>query len=175
MNDHLPHDMPDDEEIELVSKTQLKREAHAFVDIGIELVALNAAKLVTVPLPDHIQEAINTAQKIKSNAALKRQRLYIGKQLRRLSEDEITPITEALERINNEALRQNSKFKQLERWRDRLITEGDNALGDLLAEYPAADRQQLRQLIRNAQREKKQEKPPKSAREIFKLLRDLAG
>ncbi|HEY9149004.1 MAG TPA: DUF615 domain-containing protein, partial [Gammaproteobacteria bacterium] len=33
--------------------------------------------------------------------------------------------------------------------------------------------QHLRQLMRNAMREAKQNKPPKSARELFRYLRDL--
>ncbi|TPC95485.1 DUF615 domain-containing protein, partial [Escherichia coli] len=37
-----------------------------------------------------------------------------------------------------------------------------------------ADRQQLRTLIRNAKKEKEGNKPPKSARQIFQYLRELA-
>jgi ribosome-associated protein len=54
-----------------------------------------------------------------------------------------------------------------------LIAEGDDALSELLEEFPAAERQHLRQLIRNAKREAERNKPPKSAREIFRYLRQL--
>ena len=40
--------------------------------------------------------------------------------------------------------------------------------------YPEADRQQLRSLVRNAQKEKAANKPPKAYRQIFQYLRDLA-
>jgi ribosome-associated protein len=53
-----------------------------------------------------------------------------------------------------------------------LLEEGD-ALTELLAAYPQADAQQLRTLIRNAQKEKELMKPPKSYREIFQILRDI--
>ena len=43
----------------------------------------------------------------------------------------------------------------------------------LLTEFPSADRQYLRQLIRNAKKEIQGNKPPKSARSLFKYLREL--
>jgi len=46
-------------------------------------------------------------------------------------------------------------------------------LTELLAAYPGADVQHLRALIRNALKEKELNKPPKSYREIFQVLRDV--
>ena len=63
----------------------------------------------------------------------------------------------------------------IERWRDRLLEEGDTALELLLEEYPLADRQYLRQSIRNAKKEMQANKPPKTARGLFKYLRELLG
>ena len=40
--------------------------------------------------------------------------------------------------------------------------------------HPQVDSQQLRTLIRNAQREATAQKPPKSSRDLFKLLREIA-
>ena len=61
----------------------------------------------------------------------------------------------------------------MERWRARLIAE-PTALAEFLAKFPLADIQQLRTLIRNAQREAAAEKPPKSSRELFKLIREIS-
>ncbi|EGI5004785.1 DUF615 domain-containing protein, partial [Salmonella enterica subsp. enterica serovar Thompson] len=55
-----------------------------------------------------------------------------------------------------------------------LIVEGDDAVAEVLTLWPHADRQQLRSLIRNAKKEKEGNKPPKSARQIFQYLRELA-
>ena len=63
-------------------------------------------------------------------------------------------------------------FTLLERWRERLLTE-EQALSDLVAEYARADIQQIRTLIRNAQKEAAAGKPPKSSRALFKLLREM--
>ena len=159
----------DEEEIILISKSQLKRESHALTDLGKELVELPQNKLDKIPLDDNLLDAINLARRIKERGGKKRQLQYIGKLLRKIDAD---PIIAAMDQLKSEHLQENAKLHRLEQWRDRLIEEGDKALGELLAENPDADRQHLRQLLRNAQREKKQNKPPKSARELFKYLRD---
>src|SRR5690606_16549087 len=60
-----------------------------------------------------------------------------------------------------------------EHWRERLLDDGDAALGELLDEYPHADRQKLRQLVRNVLEERRRNRPPRAFRELFRALRDL--
>ena len=62
---------------------------------------------------------------------------------------------------------------QLETWRDDLIAGKTGVIDELCQRSPAADRQHLRQLARNAQKEQEQAKPPKSARVLFRYLREL--
>lgn len=159
----------DEEELILISKSQLKRESQALTDLGKELVELPQNKLDKIPLEDNVLDAVNLARRIKERGGKKRQIQYIGKLLRKADTD---PILAAMEQLKTEHLQENAKLHRLEQWRDRLIEEGDKALGELLSEHPDADRQHLRQLLRNAQQEKKKNKPPKSARELFKYLRD---
>jgi len=52
--------------------------------------------------------------------------------------------------------------------------DGDDALTQLLAEFPQADRQQLRQLVRNALAERKANRPPHAFRELFRVLREMS-
>ena len=59
------------------------------------------------------------------------------------------------------------------RWKHLIILPG-NRPSPVLNLWPDADRQQLRTLIRNAKKEKEGNKPPKSARQIFQYLRELA-
>jgi ribosome-associated protein len=54
-----------------------------------------------------------------------------------------------------------------------LIAGGNDALTEFLHEYDYADRQQLRQLVRNAQKEAELAKPPKSSRLLFRYLKEL--
>lgn len=172
----MSHDNPpiddDDDEIIYVSKSQLKRESHALQAMGEELVELPAAKLAKIPMPDALAEAVALARKIKARGGRKRQLQYIGKVMRSIDAE---PIAQALDALKNAAGKEAAKFHRLEQWRDRLVAEGDTALGELLNEFPTAERQHLRQLIRNAQREAANNKPPKAAREIFRYLRDLTS
>jgi ribosome-associated protein len=161
----------EEDENDFVSKSQLKRDSHALQDLGEELVGLPAAKLARIPMPEELADAVALARKIKARGGLKRQLQYIGKIMRSIDAE---PIEKALNELRSAAGKETAKFHRLEQWRDRLVAEGDAALGQLLDEFPHADRQHLRQLIRNAQQEAAKSKPPKSAREIFRYLRDLA-
>jgi ribosome-associated protein len=161
---------PTDDYIEEKSKSQLKREADALQKIGEQLISMSAQELEGIPLPDNLLSAITDARQMKMGA-LKRQRQFIGKLMRDLDPE---PIITALEARKAKALEQNRNFHRLEAWRDRLLDEGDAALNDFLGDYPSADRQKLRQLMRQAKKEAEQSKPPKSARNLFRYLRELS-
>jgi ribosome-associated protein len=170
MNDDIEQHFDDAEEDLYPSKSQLKRESHALQALGEELVGLPAAKLAKIPMPDELAEAVALARKILARGGLKRQLQYIGKLMRHIDAE---PIEQALNELKNAAGKEAAKFHRLEQWRDRLVGEGDAAMGELLEEFPHADRQHLRQLVRNAQTEAAKSKPPKAAREIFRYLREL--
>jgi ribosome-associated protein len=165
----LPDEDDDDEEMILISKSQLKRESHALTDLGKTLVELPQSSLNKIPLEEGLAEAVALARHIKERGGRKRQLQYIGKLLRN---SDAEPIIAALEKLEIEHAQENARLHRLEQWRERLLKEGDSALGELLANNPGLDRQQLRQLLRNARREQELQKPPKSARELFKYLRD---
>lgn len=152
------------------SKSQRKRDSAALQELGAELVEMSKSKLAAIPLDDDLREAIALAQGIKAHGGRKRQILYIGKLLRGT---DVEPIREAIAKLDQTDAASVAHLHRLERWRERLLTEGNEALTQLLGEYPAADSQRLRQLIRNAQQEHAAGKPPKSSRELFKYLREL--
>ncbi len=153
-----------------LSKTQRKREAHALKALGESLVKLNKSALAQIPLPEDLHAAIAEAQRLHQHGALKRQLQYIGKLMRQC---EIEPIQVAYDRVTHSYREDVQQHHQLEQWRDRLLAEGDQALEALLQEHPAADRQHIRQLVRGAQKEAAKSKPPKSARELFRYLRQF--
>ena len=159
----------DQEEIIWVSKSEIKRDAEDLKQLGEKLVNLTKANLTKVPLDDSLKDAIELAQRLQKEAR-RRQLQYIGKLLRSIDAE---PIREALEKIENKHNQQQAMLHKLEILRDELIAKGDAALTDLLNEHPAADRQQLRNLIRAAQKEKEQNKPSKAYREIYQILKTL--
>ena len=157
------------EEIIWVSKSEIKRDAEDLKQLGEKLVNLTKANLTKVPLDDSLKDAIELAQRLQKEAR-RRQLQYIGKLLRSIDAE---PIREALEKIENKHNQQQAMLHNLEILRDELVAKGDVALTDLLNEHPSADRQQLRNLIRAAQKEKEQNKPSKAYREIYQILRTL--
>lgn len=168
-------DVPDnqeeeDDEIIWVSKSEIKRDAEELKRLGAELVELGKNSLDKIPLDEDLRVAIELAQRIKKEGR-RRQLQLIGKMLRTRDED---PIRQALDKLKNRHNQQVALFHKLEQLRDRLIEQGDDVMAEVINLYPQADRQQLRSMIRNAQKEKASNKPPKSARQIFQYLRELA-
>ena len=156
------------DEIDYKSKSQTKRDMLALTELAARLAALSEAQRARLPLSDDIAQAVAEARRIKSFGARKRQIKFIGRLLRN---EQTGPLAEALQSLEQHDRRQAQHEQRISRWRDRLLDEGDPALAGLLQAYPDLDRQHIRQLIRNAQREAKQEKPPASARALLRYLR----
>ncbi len=171
-NDEFENLQSNEYEEEWVSKTEVKRQMHALQELGAKLTKLNKEQLDKLDLGDSLRNAIDEFHRIKSNGAQKRHLQYIGKIMRTEDADEIEHaigLFEAGHQAHTQA------FHKLERWRDRLINDGNQALQEYVEEYPNADIQHIRQLIRNAQKELKLNKPPAASRKLFKYLRELAG
>jgi ribosome-associated protein len=160
------------EQEEFESRTQIKQAAKAVKDLGIQISELTDTEIKKMDLPAKFTDAIFLLKSMDKGPALKRQKLFIGKMLRQ-DEPLIIEIKEKLAKVETKIRQQNAHFHKLEQWRDRMIAEGDSALNAFIELYPQADRQSLRQWIRNAKKEASQEKPPKSAKEMFKYLRSL--
>ncbi|GAA0579992.1 ribosome biogenesis factor YjgA [Halomonas salifodinae] len=154
------------------SKTQRKQEMHALQALGEKIIALSDAQRAKLPLSDDMLAAVEETGRIRSREARRRHMQYVGKLMRK---EDTEAIQAAFDEFEQEKLRRDHAFHRLERWRDRLIEEGDEAVEAFVADFPDADRQALRQLIRNAQRERAADKPPASSRKLFKLIRDTAG
>lgn len=153
-----------------LSKTQRKAAMHELQAMGEELIELSNAKLAQLNLPEVLLDAVKQAQRITSNSATARQKQYIGRLMREI---DTAPIVDQLSRWKGTHTEENAHFHQLEKLRARLL-EDDSALSGYLAEHPEADSQQIRTLIRNARKEAAAGKPPKSSRELFRVLRELS-
>jgi ribosome-associated protein len=154
----------------LPSKSQLKRDARVLFELGRDLVAMTPRQLDALPIEPDLREAIDFARNIKSNVARKRQVQFVAKMMRRR---DVEQIQEALVAIEMEARQLTVRHHRVEAWRDLLLSEGDDALGTLLAGRDSSHAQTLRNLVRNAQKESSLGKPPASARKLFKLLREM--
>lgn len=155
------------------SRSQNRREALEVLALGETLVELTPAQLARLPIPDGMMEHIEYTKRITSHGARKRQLAFLAKQMRREEDETLDAIRNALDANSETSRREVAIMHRMERWRERLLAEGDVALGELLDEHPEADRQALRTLVRNALAEKAKNKPPRAYREIYQVLREL--
>ena len=155
------------------SRTQQRIEALEIRNLAEKLVALPAAQLARLPIPEELMPHIVETQRITSHIAHKRQLQFLAKQMRREEDEVLEAIRDAMDEGGEAARRETALLHQAEQWRDRLLADGDDALAALLEEFPTADRQKLRQLVRNATDERAKNKPPRAFRDLFREVREL--
>lgn len=154
------------------NKSQIKRDIAEISQLAEELTELTETQLGAMELSEQTAKAIVGAKSMPSTkAARKRQMKFITGQLRNIDLDKII---ETLDRLKSKSAHGVREHHQAEKWRDRLVASINNDdLTELLNQHPSADIQHLRQLQRNAHKEAKAEKPPKSARILYKYLKQL--
>jgi ribosome-associated protein len=151
------------------NKTQIKREVKALNDLGKELIAMPDSALKKVPISETMRFEIKDGKRFTRGA--------LQRQLRRIAalmqHEDVEAIQQEIARQKAPSKQQTAEFHQLEQWRDRLIAGDEKLLTELIDQYPVIDRQHIRQLVRNAGLELKKEKPPRSARALFKYLTQI--
>lgn len=167
----VEHELPEDEA--LISRSQRRRDALDVLELAEQLCLLKPSQLAEVPLSEALLDAVKLAQRIPSHIAHKRQVHYLAKLLRK--QDDLDPIRAAVRKPEDVRRRETAELHRLERWRERLIDEGDAALEALLSEFPHADRQRLRTLARQAVIERDKGRSPTSARSLFQELKQLVA
>jgi len=109
----------------VISKSERKRRRLALQELGERLVGLDENDLASLSLDERLTDAIRAASAIKSREALRRQKQLIGKLMGDVDPE---PVEVALRRLNAADLRARQLFGQAERWRNRLIEQGTEAL-----------------------------------------------
>ena len=155
------------------SRSQQRRDALEVLELAEKLASLTPTQLAKLPIPEDLLPHLEHTRKITAHIARKRQLAFLAKQMRREDDEALEAIRDALDEDGVAARREVAAMHRVEAWRERLLADGDAALAELLEEHPAADRQHLRQLVRNANEEKLRNKPPRAFRELFRELRTL--
>lgn len=154
------------------SRSAKKREAQAQTDLVPELLELSKDQLKKFTFfDDDFRAGLMMMKKMSFGPAYRRQRNYLGKCIRQAGWAEQIQATLGL--VHGDSKQAIAMHHRCEQWRERLILEGDAALGELLEVFPHADRQAFRQTVRLARQEKEQSKTPKHARILFKMLKSL--
>ena len=194
--DNETQDSGESEEQRL-SKSARKREAASLQELGVKLSALPDQEIKALDLPDNLFVALRDLRRLPSHGAQIRQRQYIGKLMRTIDPEPVLAKLDGASTGSGSMVRINTidpepvlaklaerkqrhdveirHFQQIERWRDRLLSEPANALDELLQEYPNADRAALTRLLEKAEKERLEQRSPVGARELFAFLRQLLG
>ncbi|MFP4494983.1 MAG: ribosome biogenesis factor YjgA [Halochromatium sp.] len=150
------------------SRSQIKRDHQALQALAEQLLALPRPLLEGLALSEATWIAIDETARIKDRRALRRHYKRIANCLAR---EKTEPLQALLAQREAQARAASARLHQIERWRERLIEEGDTALAELVGAEPRLDRQQLRSLVRAAQRDRERGRP-EAARRLFRYLRE---
>ena len=162
----------DDEtgEFHSASRSEQRRAALDVLALAHVLVDKSEAELGKLPIDDALRAHVRDAARINSPIARKRAVAFLAKQMRKEDDEALDAIRDALDANSDGARRQVALMHRAEDWRTRLLEGGDDALAAFIDENPGADRQRLRQLVRNAQDEAKRNKPPRAFRELYREI-----
>ena len=156
------------DETETKSKSQRKREHQALQALADLLSRLSSNELDHIPLSAVLRAAVVEAAALKRGAFRRQVRYMAG--LLALEDGEA--VAAALDGLRHGSREETARLHRIERWRERLISEGSDTLSEFIDSHPDADRQRLGQLTRAARRERDRHDSPRAARLLFAFLRD---
>ena len=140
-----------------MSKTDLKKHSDHLQALGESLLSLRSDLMARLreqheDISDKLIEALGDAKRITNFEGKRRQMQFIGKLMRKLGEDDIAAMRDALQEQHSGHGRETAALHLAEQWRDRLVQD-DAALSDWMAQHPDTDSQQLRALVRQARKD----------------------
>ena len=117
--------------------------------LGERLIDLSADELQALPIDERLRDAVLAASGIRAHGALRRQKQLIGKLMRNCDPE---PIRRALEAREANDRYDKRVFADAERWRDRIVNGGSDALHEFCEQNgaPSADLADLLEQIRRA-------------------------
>ena len=166
-SDHFkqPYDNDDD----YVSRTEFKKESEDAQDLGMRLIALSKTQLDKVDLEEFLYDAVLKTKGIKQKTEAYRRHLqYIGKLMRGYDHE---PLSTSIDNVLNKNQNESAQVHLIEKLRTRLLENPGEEVEALIAEHPTFERQKLRQLIRQTNKELAKGPESKTFTELFKYLR----
>ena len=167
------HDQEEDQDNERPSRSARRREALDVLAFAKQLSELPRARLSKLELPEDVCDELAEVQRTPSHIAHKRQLAHLAKLMRAHDEEAFAPARAALANDRGKNARETAALHRAEALREDLLGDnGDAALTAFSTAHPGIDHQHLRALIRQSRRERETNKPPRTQRELFRLLRE---
>lgn len=153
------------------SKSALKRESHELQALGKQLLEMPDNRLDDIGMPERLREALDAYKKTKSFEGKRRQLQFIGKVMREVDSE---PLREAVAQFQMGHARNALALHQAERWRTELLSDDKDVVTRWAQEFPDADLQQLRALVRSARKdaaEVPEKRSGRAYRELFQYIK----
>lgn len=142
---------PIDWSLEPPSKSQRKRDMTAVQDLGKDLTTLNRKQLEKLQLSDRLLAALAEYHRLpNSNEARRRHLQFIGKVMRDEPYEEIQQTLDAMRTPDHTEVR---RAQLIEKWGERLLNGTEDEVNAFVSDYPLAERQAIRQILRNYTRD----------------------
>ena len=168
-----------------LSKTDRKKESDDRQALGADLLTLRADLSERLHkqghLGDALRDALAEARRITNFEGKRRQMQYVGKLMRKLSEESVAAMEDSLKEQRFGNAHEIEQLHIAEDWRTRLLAD-DNALQAWMESYPGTDSQQLRALVRQARKDDTTSKADiakglaprqgRAYRDIFQLIKE---
>ncbi|MCR9159825.1 MAG: ribosome biogenesis factor YjgA [Nannocystaceae bacterium] len=148
-----------------------KEQVDAFARLAKDLVALDGPTLTALGLEAEPRQAIESCRSMRKGARVRELR-RIATMLRHVDARALRDRLDDLARGDRAEVQRE---KEREQWRERLLEGGDAVLSEFVTAYPDADRQQLRQLIRAAGKDRTKGKAVAAYRKLLREIRALDG
>ena len=151
------------------SHREHKQQVDAYARLAKDLVDLAPHKLAKLDVDPEIVDVVEVCRDRRKGARIREQR-RLATALRRIDARALRDAVDDITRKDRAHVQQD---KQLEQWRERLLEGGDAALSEFVQRYPTADRQQLRQLVRSAGKDRTKGKAVAAYRKLLREIRAL--
>ncbi|HUQ08106.1 MAG TPA: ribosome biogenesis factor YjgA [Kofleriaceae bacterium] len=163
--------MADDDDRDGPSRRQLAKKERRDAgdrsgDLARKLMEMKDSTLAQLELDEELKGRIDAARRVTSHTARRRAERSVAGELRRV---DIAEVERKLANVQHSGVAEPQLFHLAERWRTRLIEEGDAAV----AEFPGGADEALPRLIAAAKREREIGKPPGAGRALFRHVIDL--
>ena len=151
-----------------VSRTQKKARALRLQRLGERLVALPPEQAATIPMPEELATAVSEAREMHKHGARRRQLQYVGALMRELDPE---PIEAALAGLTRGDRREVRHFKQVEAWRDALLSGETAVMAEISRTCSEVDMDRIENLMAEARSAKAAPAKRKAARRLFRYLK----
>lgn len=148
------------------SKRQRRVAGDVSARIARTLMQLPDTTIGKLELDEDLHSSVTRARAIKSQIARRRAERTLAGDLRRI---DLVDLEKKLENVLETGSAEPRLFHEAERWRARLIDEGNTAA----EQFPGGNVDPLPSLIHQARRERDTGKPPGAARALFRHVLEV--